>query len=152
MQFNVRVYGVLVNTNNEILVSDEYIKGAYITKFPGGGLEFGEGTKDCLVREFKEETGLEVTVGKHIYTTDFYQVSAFNNQHQIISIYYFVHCNNLSNLQVNTKPFNFSKDIILDKNTQVEAFRFIQKSDINAAQFSLPIDKVVAEQLQKMVF
>ena len=33
-----------------------------------------------------------VTIGDHIYTTDFFQVSAFNPNHQIISVYYFVHC------------------------------------------------------------
>ena len=73
--FNVRVYGILKDSHNRVLVSDEFIRGNYFTKFPGGGLEFGEGTKECLVREFKEETGLNVTVGEHIYTTDFFQIS-----------------------------------------------------------------------------
>ena len=56
-QFNIRVYGILINEQNQVLVSDELIRGNYYTKFPGGGLEFGEGTRDCLVREFKEELG-----------------------------------------------------------------------------------------------
>ena len=56
--FNVRVYGILKDSNNHVLVSDELIRGEYFTKFPGGGLEFGEGTRDCLKREFKEETNL----------------------------------------------------------------------------------------------
>jgi len=151
MQFNIRVYGVLLNDNNEVLVSDEYIKGLYITKFPGGGLEFGEGTKDCLIREFKEETGLDLTVGNHIYTTDFYQVSAFNPQHQIMSIYYFVHCNNVVNLNINKEPFVFPKHIVLDKNTRCEVFRFIPLATINADDFNLPIDKKVASILSKMI-
>jgi ADP-ribose pyrophosphatase YjhB (NUDIX family) len=29
---------------------------------PGGGLEFGESPRECLVREFLEETGLDVRV------------------------------------------------------------------------------------------
>src|SRR5205814_1485749 len=87
--FNIRVYGILINDKKQVLVSDEYIRGNYYTKFPGGGLEFGEGTRDCLKREFKEEMNLEVEVGDHIYTTDFYQMSAFNSLHQIISIYYY---------------------------------------------------------------
>ncbi len=66
-----------------MLVSDEFIRGNYYTKFPGGGLELGEGTRDCLKREFKEEMDLEVEVGEHIYTTDYYQVSAFDSNHQI---------------------------------------------------------------------
>ena len=48
--FNIRVYGILINEQHQLLVSDEYIRGNYYTKFPGGGLEFGEGTRDCLVR------------------------------------------------------------------------------------------------------
>src|SRR3954471_3109968 len=89
--FNIRVYGILIGENKQVLVSDEFIRGDYFTKFPGGGLEFGEGTRDCLKREFKEETGLAITVGEHIYTTDYYQVSAFNKKDQIISIYYYAH-------------------------------------------------------------
>src|SRR6266498_1096170 len=87
--FNIRVYGLLINDKKQVLVSDEYIRGGYYTKFPGGGLELGEGTRDCLKREFKEEMNLDVEIGEHLYTTDFYQASAFNPAYQIISIYYF---------------------------------------------------------------
>ena len=86
--FNVRVYGVLLDESKRLLVSDEFIRGQFYTKLPGGGLEIGEGTRDCLAREFKEETGLTVTIGKHIYTTYFFIISAFNNKDKIISIYY----------------------------------------------------------------
>ena len=85
--FNLRVYGILLNAQRQVLVSDEFIRGNYYTKFPGGGLEFGEGTRECLQREFKEEMDLAVEVGEHIYTTDFFQMSAFRPDHQIISIY-----------------------------------------------------------------
>ena len=87
--FNIRVYGILINEAKQVLVSDEYIRGNYYTKFPGGGLEFGEGTRDCLQREFMEEMNLKVRVADHLYTTDFYQESAFLPGHQIISIYYY---------------------------------------------------------------
>ena len=74
--FNIRVYGVLVNEQKQVLVADEYIRGGYYTKFPGGGLEFGEGTRDCLKREFMEEMNLSVSVDDHIYTTDYFQCQA----------------------------------------------------------------------------
>jgi len=65
-RFNVRVYGILINEKKQVLVSDEFIRGNYYTKFPGGGLEFGEGTRDCLKREFKEEMDLDVEVTDHL--------------------------------------------------------------------------------------
>ena len=58
-RFNLRVYGILINDKKQVLVSDEFIRGNYYTKFPGGGLEFGEGTRDCLKREFMEEMNLK---------------------------------------------------------------------------------------------
>src|SRR6188508_430886 len=89
-RFTIRVYGILTDENKRVLLSDEFIRGDYYTKFPGGGLELGEGTRDCLKREFMEEMNLKVEVTEHLYTTDFYQESAFLAGHQIISIYYYV--------------------------------------------------------------
>src|SRR5471030_2461826 len=95
--FNVRVYGLLINADNEILISDEQEYGMRFTKFPGGGLEFVEGLIDGLKREFLEECNLEIEVTRHFYTTDFFVKSAFNNS-QVISIYYMV--NNLNDLNL----------------------------------------------------
>src|SRR5688500_1264280 len=108
--FNVRVYGILLDDKKQVLVSDEYIRGGYYTKLPGGGLEFGEGTRDCLKREFKEEMNLEVEVGDHIYTTDFFQMSAFNPQHQLISIYYFARALEPIACVLEDRPFDFVEE------------------------------------------
>ncbi len=143
----VRVYGVLIDPVHGLLVSDEYIRGDFFTKLPGGGLEFGEGTRDCLVREFKEETGLDVTVGDHIYTTDFYQPSAFRVGDQILSIYYYVHPISLEPLQTRATPFNFSQEEVADKNGQAEHTRWIALDDLSEAAMSLPIDKIVVNKL-----
>lgn len=85
--FNVRAYGALV-LNQHILLSSENYKNIHFTKLPGGALEFGESLPNCIVREFKEESGLVVNVDKHLYTTDFFQKSAFDPSHQVLSIYY----------------------------------------------------------------
>ena len=53
--FVIRVYAIIVNENQEVLISDEFQPGIKMTKFPGGGLEFGEGTIDGLKRELREE-------------------------------------------------------------------------------------------------
>lgn len=147
--FNIRVYGILQDSNKRILVSDEFIRGAYITKFPGGGLEFGEGTRDCLKREFKEETNLDVTIGEHIYTTDFFQISAFNNKDQIVCIYYFVHANESLLLETKSTPFDFAPEQIVDKTSCSEVFRLIEWKDLNEDCLTLPIDKIVARLLKK---
>lgn len=149
--FNVRVYGVLVDSRKRLLVSDEYIRGGYFTKLPGGGLEFGEGTRDCLKREFMEETGLDVTVGDHLYTTDYFQISAFNNSHQIISIYYYVHTTEPIPLETKTKPFDFTPEQIADPNGESEVFRWIEWSELDEGLVSLPIDKIVVRMLKKNV-
>jgi 8-oxo-dGTP diphosphatase len=145
--FNLRVYGVLLGENKQVLVSDEFIRGAYYTKFPGGGLEFGEGTRDCLKREFKEEMDLKVEVGDHLYTTDFFQMSAFNPEDQIISIYYWVKALEPIRVPLRTKPFDFDEremKIYADKK-ETETFRFIEHEAFSAESVTLPIDKVVAE-------
>ena len=147
-RFTIRVYGILFDENKRILVSDEFIRGDYFTKFPGGGLEIGEGTRDCLKREFKEETGLDVLVGDHIYTTDYFQPSAFNANDQIISIYYFAQAEDVNSLAVKTKVFDFELHQISDPNGQSEVLRWIEWKDLNEDAVSLPIDKIVVRMLK----
>lgn len=143
--FNLRVYGILINKENQVLVSDEFIRGAYITKFPGGGLEFGEGTRDCLQREFMEELNLKIKIGNHIYTTDFYQQSAFNPNHQIISIYYYVEALEPITAPLRNKPFDFDEQQIkvYEETGETETFRFIDWDEFTEGSVSLPIDKFV---------
>ena len=138
----VRIYGILIDSTHGLLVSDEFIRGDYFTKLPGGGLEYGEGTRDCLIREFKEETGLDVIIGDHIYTTDFYQPSAFRAGDQILSIYYYVSPVSLSQLQTRSIAFDFKPEEIADKNGQAEHTRWIPLKDLSEDAMSLPIDKI----------
>jgi 8-oxo-dGTP diphosphatase len=144
--FNLRVYGILLGKNREVLVSDEFIRGNQYTKFPGGGLEFGEGTRDCLKREFKEEMNLNVRITDHLYTTDFFQMSAFNPEHQIISIYYRVEPLEEIRVPLKTKLFDFDEDQmeVYCKTGETETFRFIPWDLFSEDSVTLPIDKVVA--------
>ncbi len=148
--FNIRVYGILLNEKQQLLVSDEFIRGAYITKFPGGGLEFGEGTRDCLQREFMEEMNLKVKVTDHIYTTDFYQQSAFNAAHQIISVYYYAEALEAITAPLRYKPFDFDEKQIkmYNETGETETFRFINWDDLSEKSVSLPIDKLVVNLLK----
>ena len=148
--FNIRVYGILINDQKQVLVSDEFIRGNYYTKFPGGGLEFGEGTRDCLRREFLEEMNLAVEVGQHLYTTDYFQLSAFNPQHQIISIYYMVKALDEIKVPLRDKLFDFDESQMDTYNAtgETETFRFINWNDFSADSVTLPIDKIVAQQVK----
>ncbi|WP_462221823.1 NUDIX domain-containing protein [Ferruginibacter sp.] len=149
--FNIRVYGILINEQKQVLVSDEYIRGMYITKFPGGGLEPGEGTRDCLKREFLEEMNLNVEVGEHIYTTDFFQMSAFNKDQQIISIYYFVKALEEIKAPLREKEFDFDeRELKMYADTgETETFRFVDWQNFSAVSVSLPIDKIIASLLKE---
>ena len=144
--FSIRVYGILLGENKQVLVSDELIRGGYYTKFPGGGLEFGEGTRECLKREFKEEMDLDVEVGDHLYTTDFFQMSAFNPEYQIVSIYYWVKALEPIRAPLRQKPFDFDEREmkIYEERKETETFRFIDASAFGEDSVTLPIDKVVA--------
>ena len=145
--FTIRVYGILINEKKQVLVSDEFIRGDYYTKFPGGGLEFGEGTRDCLKREFKEEMDLEVEVGEHLYTTDFFQMSAFNPAHQIVSIYYAAKALEPIKVPLRTIPFDFDEQQlkVYEEKKETETFRFIDWDDFSSDSVTLPIDKVIAD-------
>lgn len=132
----------MINDQQQVLVSDEYIRGGYYTKFPGGGLEFGEGTLECIVREWQEELGQDVKVVEHIYTTDFFQISAFDNETQIISIYYLVTPASPFTANVGATPFDFA---IPEGAEEVERARWIDWNEFSAEAVTLPIDKVVAD-------
>jgi ADP-ribose pyrophosphatase YjhB (NUDIX family) len=139
----LRVYGLLVH-NGHVLVSDELIKGQRITKFPGGGLEYGEGLKDCLVREIREEIGVEALDVEHFYTTDFFQQSAFHQTPmQVVSVYFTFRVQEPETIPVVQEPFSG----ITGPGDQ-EVFRWQPLSGPRQDVMSLPIDRVVWERLR----
>tara|TARA_R110002111_G_scaffold147411_1_gene214411 strand:- start:1 stop:429 length:429 start_codon:yes stop_codon:yes gene_type:complete len=140
MAFNIRVYGILINDKGEVLISDENRFGRQFTKFPGGGLEQGEGLKDCLKREFIEELQLDVEVGELVYLTDFYQASAFNKDDQIISIYYQVESLETSKISTKQNRFDF-------KPGDEEIHRWVSLNELKKEDVTFPIDKLVVELL-----
>jgi 8-oxo-dGTP diphosphatase len=144
-RFNVRVYGILINEHQQVLLADEAFKSATkYTKYPGGGLELGEGAHDCLKREFKEETGIDVQVKEHFYTTDFFVLSAFDNNSQIISIYYLVESKEWQKIKASTKKFDFN----VTPGEEVESFRWVSVHDLSKEDaLLLPIDLVVTRML-----
>jgi 8-oxo-dGTP diphosphatase len=130
-RFNIRVYGIWID-GDRLLVNEEHIRGRSVIKFPGGGLDWGEGTIDCLKREWLEELNIDIEVLSHFYTTHFFQASAFDDS-QVISIYYLV-----------TAP----PDSNIINNITNERTYWMPLADVSEDTFTLAIDKVVGSMLQ----
>lgn len=142
-RFNIRVYGIWINEAREVLVTDEFRMGYEMTKFPGGGLEFGEGLVDCIKRECMEEFGQEFEVVEHFYTTDFFQQSAFNKRDQLVSIYYLVKPVETHRFKISSSRFDFAERI-----DGAQTFRWIPLDELSPDDLTFPVDKKVAEMLR----
>lgn len=136
-KFNVRVYGILINERQEVLLSDECRFGFSFTKFPGGGLEWGEGLKDAVKREFQEEFQLEIEVGEQFYVNTFFQQSAFNEEDQIISFYFLVEAKSKIKIHEHNLPLNLEGEFL----------RWQAISKLKQEMLNFPIDKLVAEKI-----
>lgn len=132
-RFNIRVYGIWIH-DGQLMVNEEIIRGQKIIKFPGGGLDWGEGTRDCLKREWKEELDLNIEVIEHYYTTDFFQHSAWDES-QVISIYYFV-----NSAEIPAEIVNL---------VEQERTFWMPLSELREDTFTLPIDRVVGSMLMQ---
>jgi len=130
-RFNIRVYGIWMH-EGKLLVNEELIRGQKVIKLPGGGMDWGEGTIDCLKREWKEELALDIEVIDHFYTTDFFQPSAYD-QSQVISIYYLITA---------PVPETFVNHV------EAERTFWLPLHKLTPDTFTLPIDKKVGEMLQ----
>jgi len=143
--FVIRVYGIIVNENQEVLLSDEFQLGMKMTKFPGGGLEFGEGTIDGLKREFKEECNGQGLINiKHFYTTDFFQKALFYDNKQLLSIYYMAELVKPISFLISEIPFDFQ----VFKNGN-QSFRWVKIKYLNEDEITFPIDKFVAGKIKQ---
>lgn len=141
--FNIRVYAIIINEQNEILLSDEYVLDTYMTKFPGGGMQYGEGTIDCLKREALEEFSQEIEVLSHFYTTDFFQQALYFDTHQLISIYYKARFKKPPVFKISTKPFDFPPHI-----NDSRSFRWKSLKELSEKDMTFPIDKHVTKLLK----
>ena len=144
IRYNIRVYGILLNHKNEVLVTNEDYKGVKMKKFPGGGHQLGESIVDCLKREFIEEFNFRIKVTKHLYTTDFLQISAFNSQEQLLSIYYLVQPEEDAQLEELSE-----KLMSTDASGNNQVINWVALSAVASYDFTFPIDKKVAAMLSE---
>ncbi len=131
-RFNLRVYAIIVK-DDAILLCDECINDFSFTKFPGGGVELGEGILDALKRELLEEGEIVLLDAEHFYTTDFFQVSAFKPDEQIVSVYYKVK----ADIHWQEKLTDESNE----KRTHTLRLYFKPLAELKEGDFTFPIDK-----------
>ena len=142
--FNIRVYGLIFNEDNQVLLSDEYQLGMKMTKFPGGGMKYGESTVECLQREAMEEFGQSLNIKQHFYTLDYFQPALFYTQYQLISIYYLAEFSDTPRFKISHKPFDFEEWV-----NGAISFRWKNLKDLNERDLTLPVDKKVVAMLQQ---
>ena len=132
LDFTIRVYALLFNEQNELLTTQEEYRGVQFSKFPGGGLEWGEGPINTLKRELEEELNLKDLTFSHFYTTDFFVESYFDTSTQVFSIYFKV--NELIN----------KNQIELDINdSRLLGLRWININSLSKKDVSFPVEKKV---------
>ena len=149
-RFNIRVYILLLDElKTSVLLSDEILSGDYYTKFPGGGLEYGEGLIDCLHREAKEELGQDVEVLRQFYTSEIFQASRFVPEDQIICVYYLCRLprndqgRRLPAFRVSEQKYDF-----IDNREREESFRWQAIETLREEDLSLPLDKCLVPRLK----
>lgn len=143
---------LLDETRSNVLLSDEVLIGDNFTKFPGGGLEYGEGILDCLRREAREELGQDIEVVGQLYTTESFQASYFKPDDQIVCVYY--QCRLPVNddgkrfplFQVSEQKYDF-----VDRHEREQRFRWQSIRELKIEDLSLPLDQQVVPILKKLI-
>lgn len=139
-KFNLRVYALLINEKQEILLSDENRFGKFFTKFPGGGVEHGEGIQDALFRELQEELHLEITSADFFYFNEFHQASAFD-QSNLVAFYYIV---NIQKAAVPLQEEGYT--IPFEQEQELQRWKAVQ--ELQKDELTFPIDQKVLEKLK----
>jgi len=141
-RFNIRIYG-LFTVDGMILVTDEFRLGIYMTKFPGGALEFGEGSIDCLRREFREELDAEISDISHFYTTDFYQpTTLLPTDMQLFNVYYRLHIDQPYPFKTTVKKFD------IPSVDGAQSFRWMKICELKEEDFTFPIDRFIVNKIK----
>ncbi|WP_118195744.1 NUDIX domain-containing protein [Albibacterium indicum] len=138
--FNIRVYGILINGDGQILISDEIYHDQQFSKFPGGGLEFGESVIDCLKREFIEEFNLQLDSAKLMYITEEVIPSAFDKS-QVIGIYYQVFTNKQLDFPIKSKVFDFEEG-------EIQALRWVPLGEFTTDMLTFEMDRIAWEKIR----
>ena len=84
IRFKYRVSGIAINNNKLLCVK---INDNYFFCLPGGHVELNEDSKEAIIREFKEETDMNVSIKRLLYVTENFFYSKRVKCHEL-GLYY----------------------------------------------------------------
>lgn len=86
----IRVAGILIE-DNKILLIQHHKNNKKYWLIPGGGNDWGETTKEALIREYKEETNMDIEVDEFLFFSE--TISPDKKRH-VLNLFYKIHRNN----------------------------------------------------------
>lgn len=92
-KIRIRVCGILEKDGKYLLVNHSKLNDDNIFwNFPGGGVDKNESIENTLIREFKEETNLDIKISKFLFINQM-----INTSLHAIELYFEVHSDNFEN-------------------------------------------------------
>ncbi|MFC0262811.1 NUDIX domain-containing protein [Fontibacter flavus] len=70
-RLRTRVNGILIRDNHILMIKHKMSEDRFFWNVPGGGMKFGSSVSENLIREFKEETGLEIQINDFVCAHEF---------------------------------------------------------------------------------
>ena len=130
----VRVAGILIE-NDEILLIEHTKNDKKYWLVPGGGVDWGESTAESLIREYKEETNLDIEVESFLFLSE---TIAPDKKKHVINLYF------------KFKRKNFSEiSLKLGNEEMLTDLRFFKKEEIKNIKLYPNIKEQIIQLLNK---
>ncbi len=120
----VAVKGIIVDDGKFLIIS-QVINRKEIWEIPGGRIEHNSTPEKCLIREIKEEVGIDAEIIRLVGTYYFFRS---DNNDQIICITYLCRPRHTN--------IDLSKNI--DVEEQIGSFRWVTKEELLKSKLELP--------------
>ena len=92
-EFHITVQGVIQRPDGRFLITQRVLTKPWAAghwEVSGGGVQAGESSREAVVREIKEETGLDVTKAEGGFVFDYQRVNPEEGDNYFVDIYRFV--------------------------------------------------------------